>query len=432
MDRSENRLSQNTAHQMSIKTFIDLEKNTSSGFYLDNLTGIRALAVLWVLIFHTWAFTGDSLTIKLPWTDHEIGLTRLVRQGAWGVDIFFVLSGFLLTMPWIKNGIKAPTWQDSLTFYKRRLLRILPAFYFTLLGLIYILQYGLGPLPTPAQMLQHTLFINAWLDTLPLRGAFWSLPVEAHFYIFLPLFLLCAARVRSFVGFMTIVLSIAIFIRFLAFYSPLIEDKGKYIFSFFGFMDQFAIGSLFAYAFTKKPLTSKQGNILVILSIIFMIAFASFIGKRGDMFQNHDPIYPFHQTIIGLISGLLIYGAASKSKVAKLLFGNFLMIFIGIISYSMYLWHTVILDIFIKTNILHTHPPHERLTTIIAYTWPPIFTISILSYLLIERYFLKIRHDPTPGARSLPQRKPMYFFALSIITLMALTFLARTTAEIGM
>lgn len=414
----------------NLQSYLDLEKKTSSGFYADNLTGVRALAVLWVLAFHTWNLVGGDVKITLPWINHEIGLTRLVKYGEWGVDIFFVLSGFLLTIPWIKNGVKTPTWSETMLFYKRRILRILPAFYFTLLVLIYVLQYGLGKVPTPAQILQHALFINVWLGNAPLRGAFWSLPVEAYFYIFLPLFLAGAVYIRSFSRFMLLMVIAAIAFRVFISYGPL-ADKTKFFYSFFGRLDQFAIGSLFAYAFIKRPPSAGRGSALIIFSVLAAIAFTGKIGTPGFMTDHAVLVFLLYPSIVGLICGLLIYGAASQSKLAKCLFGNIAMTFIGTISYSMYLWHTVVLDIFMETKIIQSYPVSERIGVIAVYTWPPIFIISIFSYFLVERHFLKIRHNPNAAAQTFIQKYPMRFMGLAIIALMALTGFARIAQKMG-
>ena len=358
-------------------------------------------------------------------------MRRLIRYGEWGVDIFFVLSGFLLTIPWIKNGIKTPTWSETIRFYQRRALRILPALYFTLLILIYILQYGLDPLPTPTQMLQHALFINVWFGSKPLRGAFWSLPVEAYFYLFLLLFLIAAVRLRSFVGLMTLVIIVAIAVRTIAFYSPLIHNKAAYLWSFFGRADQFAIGALFAYKFVKQPLNARLGSIAIVTSVFGLIAMASFMGRPGDTLNNGPTIFLIYQTFVGAIAGLLVYGAASKSKLSKFIFGNVIMTFIGTISYSVYLSHTIVLDIFVKIHPVHSIPESNRLGIITAYTWPPIFIAATLSYFLVERYFLKLRHAPGQVSHSFVQKYPMRFLALTVIALVALTWLARVTQMIG-
>lgn len=417
---------------MTFKNFLELEKKTSSGLYLDNLTGIRALAVLWVLILHTWAITGSgSVDFNIPFTTYEIGVARVIRMGEWGVDIFFVLSGFLLTTPFLRARKNVSFIEGTLDFYRRRALRLLPAYYFAILALIYFLLYGLGKLPTPAEMLQHVLLANTWFETPPLRGAFWSLPVEALFYVFLPFLIFAASRCKSFHTVFIFLIFLTIALRFIVINTPTIQSKGIFLFSFFGRMDQFSLGAIAAYFCIKHPASPGKGSIILMVSIIGMLIFISFIGRRGNLFENRDYFYYFFQTIVGIISAAMIYGAASHSKIARILFGNRVMIFIGTISYSIYLWHTIILDIFVMTNLPHGLTPDNKLVATILYTWPPILIASFLSYLFIERPFLKVRHEPENNSASFISRRPIVFLSLSAIALVALTYASQAIYQIN-
>lgn len=417
---------------MAFKNFLELEKKTSSGHYLDNLTGIRALAVIWVLVFHTWAVSGGGkIVFSIPFSDHIIGMTRIVRMGEWGVDIFFVLSGFLLTIPLLKIRNGGIFWITTLQFYRRRALRIIPAYYFTLLALIFLLLFGLGQLPTPAQMLQHTLFINQWLGTPPLRGAFWSLPAEVFFYLVLPFCIYLGLRKGHFYQTFLIAAALTILFRFIIINTTTIEAKGIYLFSFIGRMDQFSFGAICAYLSIHRPISARKGNLLLLIGLIGIILFASFISRRGNMFENRDYYYYFFQTIVGFFAALIIYGTTSRSIIAHRIFGNKFMIFIGTISYSIYLWHTIILDIYTMTNLPQGLTSDNKLIATILYTWPPILIISFFSYLFIERPFLKVRHEVQYQPTSLIAKHPIYFLGASALALVALTALAQATYHIN-
>ncbi|MFT3779354.1 MAG: acyltransferase [Ottowia sp.] len=417
---------------MALQEFLAPEKKTTSGVYLDNLTGVRALAVLWVLVFHTWGIAGGGeVSLPIPLLDHEIGLTRFVSRGAWGVDIFFVLSGFLLTLPLIKAGAGRLDRAGILHFYRRRALRILPAYHFALLALIYLLLFGLGQLPTAVEMVQDALLVNMWLGTPPLRGVFWSLPVEATFYVVLPFLLLIALRSRSFSTVFLLTILLTIVFRFAAVTTGAIHSKGVYLFWFFGArMDQFAIGALFAYLCLHRPASPRRGNLCLLVGLVGLLAFASFIARRGsDALENGDYFFYFFQTIVGLLAGLLIYGAASEGKLARALLGNGLMVFVGTISYSIYLWHTIVLDVYALTDLARATPPDRRLLAVALYTWPPALLISFFSYLFVERPFLGIRHGAQNPNASFIQRYPVYFLCLAALALGALTALARFTHQ---
>jgi peptidoglycan/LPS O-acetylase OafA/YrhL len=155
--------------------------------HFASLDGLRGLAIVLVLFVH---FIGDLA----PRTLAERVLVKLANYGVWGVDLFFVLSGFLITG--ILHDAKAsPRYFRS--FYVRRTLRIFPL-YFGILLLLFGLLPAL-PVPYPeglAQAARH----QAWLWTytcnvylaregswaLPYVSHFWSLAVEEHFYLLWP------------------------------------------------------------------------------------------------------------------------------------------------------------------------------------------------------------------------------------------------------
>ena len=416
---------------MAFQQFLAPERKTSSGVYLDNLTGVRALAVLWVLVFHTWGIAGGpSVTLPLPGLHRELALTPIIAMGGWGVDIFFVLSGFLLAPPLMKAAARLDRAAIA-HFYRRRVLRILPAYLMALLALIYGLLFGLGPLPTPLEMVQDALLVNMWLGTPPLRGAFWSLPVEATFYLVLPLLVLAAWRIRSFVAVFVALVALAIVFRWVVVDTGAIRTPWVYMASFFvGRMDQFAIGALCAYACQRRPASARAGSVLLLAGLLALLAFAAFIAARGNMIDRADPVYSVFQSIIALLAAVILYGAASASRLARALLGNRAMVFIGTISYSLYLWHTIVLDIYALTDIAHATPAAGRLLAVTLYTWPPILLISFFSYLFVERPFLKIRHDPNGPERSLVQRHPVGLLVAAALALGVLTALARLTQQV--
>jgi peptidoglycan/LPS O-acetylase OafA/YrhL len=146
--------------------------------------GLRALSILWVIAYHTFAFIGRPLRHS----EHE-PLFRLFNRGFLGVDVFFVLSGFLI------GGILLREHEATGTialrrFYARRALRILPAYYVSLAVYCVLIERN------ARSVWANLLFVNNFLP--PERQCMdwaWSLAVEEQFYLVFPLTLLVALPV---------------------------------------------------------------------------------------------------------------------------------------------------------------------------------------------------------------------------------------------
>lgn len=162
---------------------------------IAGVEGMRGVAVLWVILFHCFVLRPDD-----PWmlAIEASPFEPLVRNGYLGVDLFFIISGFLLAMPWFLHadaGREPPSFRS---FYARRFWRIAPAYYVQLAFLflvalpltrggaywrsdLWVYLYNAGV---------HALFLH---NTTPLssgsmgiNGALWTLAVEAQFYLLLP------------------------------------------------------------------------------------------------------------------------------------------------------------------------------------------------------------------------------------------------------
>jgi peptidoglycan/LPS O-acetylase OafA/YrhL len=407
---------------MALEELLAPEKKTTSGLYLKNITGLRALAVIWVTVFHAWIMTGGGeLNIYLPF-NVTIGITRLIRLGEWGVDIFFVLSGFLLTTPLLEKSSQAGFIANTFEFYRRRALRILPAYYFILLVMLYLCLFSFAKMPSTSYMFGHVLFVNAWWDLAPLRGVFWSLPVEVTFYLVLP-FLVLAIKPKKWMVVLFVSMAFTIVFRVFIIKGP-IADKGFFLFSFLGRVDQFALGMACAYLFKTRNPTSTQKNLIFLAGLIGLLWTVQMIGHRGNMLDNLDPMYYFHPTIVAFFVALLIFGAAAGNPIANVLFGNAVMVFIGTISFSIYLWHTIFINAFTQTGLGVNLTAYNRLGVTLFYIVPPLVAASFLTYLLIERPFLRIRHHLSDSRPGTVARYPIWTLAVMGLALVALTALA--------
>lgn len=163
------------------------------------IEGMRGIAVLLVLVFHYFVLRVDRfpddafIVLARSWAPLE----AIVRNGYLGVDLFFVITGFLLTLPWFRHAAEGRAAPGAKAFYFRRMRRIMPAYYVQLVILFFVVI----PLLLPQIWMQSTPFVVANLGThavfmhyttpltsssMTVNGALWTLAIEAQYYVLVP------------------------------------------------------------------------------------------------------------------------------------------------------------------------------------------------------------------------------------------------------
>lgn len=158
---------------------------------IDYMDGLRAIAVLGVLAFHAGAATMDY---------HGNNFYHLLAEGGHGVDLFFVISGFCLAYPTVKKVTAGGAFSfDKVRYFARRIVRIYPPFIavfaFMLVAGLIVQRAGLEPtVAIPTSLSDAFLQLTLIKPGGYLVGAFWTLPVELHWYVAFPLVLWLWAR----------------------------------------------------------------------------------------------------------------------------------------------------------------------------------------------------------------------------------------------
>jgi peptidoglycan/LPS O-acetylase OafA/YrhL len=329
--------------------------------YRAEIDGIRALAIIPVILFHA-DFT-------------------LFSGGFVGVDVFFVISGYLITTILIED---IETNRFSLVkFYERRARRILPALFFVML--VCSLVFTIVLLPDEVEkfgqsLVATTLFANNILLSITtgywqLESSFkpllhtWSLGVEEQYYVVFPIFLYIAWRLGKAKVFWAIVL--------LAGASLLLGELGRRINPNANFyLAHTRAWELFAgsiAAFVVQARGVRKNEPLSLLGLV-AIVFAVFAYDQTTPFPGLSALLP----VIGAV--MLLLFAGKETSVAKLLSTKPLVV-IGLISYSAYLWHQPILVLF---KALSVSPPGVEFRCI-ALMLTACF--AVLSYKFIEAPF---------------------------------------------
>ena len=340
--------------------------------YRPDIDGLRAIAVIAVIFYHS------QITI----------LDRQVFKGGFiGVDIFFVISGYLITSIILKELVSTGSFSFKY-FYERRARRILPVLLFVMLvslsfAIIYLSPSGLIDF---SKSLIYSLGFSSnyyFYYTGELYGAksgllkpllhTWSLSVEEQFYILFPIVLLI-----SFKYFRKYLLSIMIFMFLISLGAAEYVSRHNIKLNFYGLPTriwELLAGSILAHLMiinTNKKFSHL--NFLLPIIGIFLIGH-SIIYFDDEM--RHPSIYTL-SPIIGTC--LIIYFFNYNQLLTKLLSSKY-VVKIGLISYSLYLWHYPIFAFARNTNAVSDSFVKKILLVII------LIILSIISYYLIEKPF---------------------------------------------
>jgi peptidoglycan/LPS O-acetylase OafA/YrhL len=310
------------------------------------IDALRGLAILAVILVHA--------SIAVPPAHADLG--QLMAGGARGVQLFYIASALTLSLSWASRAPRERT--PIRNFYVRRIFRIVPLFWIAIAA--YVLLYGLEPryyAPNGVKWYYvplTALFLNGFHPetlTSVVPGG-WSIVVEMTFYLVLPLLL---SYVRSTTGLVMLVAFSVLLERatgyvFRSIYLPMYPPEQQYLvdnlvfLNFFGQFPVFAIG-LLAYHIlrTDQP---WRGAVLAMAPI----AFIGWLGWRA--FNGHTLLsaLTLHVQIGAALAWLAIVLADHPTRWLV----NPLTTWVGKRSYSMYLTHFAVLELFAVLGVSRT------------------------------------------------------------------------------
>ncbi len=299
---------------------------------MPELDVLRGIAVLGVLVFHAFrAGYGD-----LPFTGAARVIVQGSQAGVFGVNLFFVLSGFLITGILLESRTRPDYYRR---FYTRRALRILPAYYSLLILLALLHQASAAFLGFSFVYLSNmTSLFAVSMDYHPL----WSLAVEEHYYILWPS-VVRRLRPRLLALFSLAICVLVPVVRALAFHFGHFEGREWY--TWFQ-ADGLALGSLIAIAL-RSSITRKQ---VTAASIVFLAASALFLlaGVPFGMLTRRTMLGAGLQVsaVNIFFAGLLLLFLILGSGTQKHWVNSPVLKFFGYISYGLYLIQLLIFQLY--------------------------------------------------------------------------------------
>lgn len=351
--------------------------------YIKQLDSVRAIAVILVIISH-W----------LPKT-YWINQVTLNTNGAFGVNVFFVLSGFLITGILLENRREVENLNLNKTlviknFFVRRALRIFPIYYLTITFLLIVHKY------TSTQIGENYLYYYTYTANLyfykkqewdGMLSHLWSLSVEEQFYLIWPwLIIFCKEKHVKPIIITFIIIGII---------SDVILSGGPLdVVVTTSCFDAFGIGALLSWQFKYRPNSIKKYyNLICCFALISLVLLLI-------IFTHHNVYVPYRilcsSITVWAIAFILLNNNNKQSFLISIL-DNKILIGLGKISYGIYLYHLILytfswfaLNALEKRGFVHL-PENYKFSIMLWSNAILLILVSWLSWNWIEKPFLNLK-----------------------------------------
>ena len=376
------------------------KQNLIVGQHYSAINGLRGIAVLLVLWFHSSYFVTIGTEFNLEGFTYYYYLLTIL--GETGVDLFFVLSGFLIT------GILIDTSNDKhvfKNFYIRRSLRIFPLYYAVLFIFLayFLFIFGFNGLDH-WKIFTHLFYIQNWSlthndDQFILLEHTWSLAVEEQFYLFWPLLFLFfyekGQGVKQTIYLCLFMICLSWILRF--YFMDLNRHKFAYTFTI-SRLDGLALGALLSISCTHYRKLLVKYRHLFLVAVVFLLSLLLIVLFSNDISNgaHHEMTRVGLAICTTLYTCLLAYIFLSDRSVIKSFLKISVLRGLGRYSYGIYIFHSPVMMITVRQiyqydiGYWRAHLALLLIGTIISYV------LAYFSYNLFEKRILCLKDKYAP------------------------------------
>ena len=346
---------------------------------LTVVNALRGFAIIGVVWHHMMSESIATSKNPQDWGFIQTIGNALLANGWLGVNAFFVLSGFVLALPYLRGDRTMESTADIRHFYMRRAERILPLYYLSYLVLAaFPIQYDAN-----SSLLEEAFFVLTATNGFTLdhwspkaNWVLWSLSVEIWFSVVFP-FLLLGLRRLGCLRFLGLIMLVSLSVRLYG-SAPQFDSGNVYLNpvrdSFLGRLDEFYLGILIAYFYTKTKKPKETVLWLYLIGGGLLVLAACLIWDTCAKDSAPRLIPPFINIVLDMgLSGILYSLLALRSDWVRRIICLYPLQLIGLMCYSIYIWHGRLLREF------ESIPGGSPLMYLLY-----LFLLSLLSYRYIE------------------------------------------------
>lgn len=354
-------------------------RNIVNGKLIPEIDGLRFLAIFLVFVHHVHSFFEFSSPFEYKDIDKFEGLRQWLIDGRKGVDLFFVISGFILALPFAKSYLKGAPAPSVKKYFKRRLTRLEPPYIvamvlmFLVFPLLTTMDYSFALRSLLASLIYSHVFFYGVSSFL--LSVAWSLELEVHFYIIAPFLFL----VLKFPNLLRRIGLIAV-ILLLPCVQLSYQTPGFYLLHYIQF---FIAGILLADLYVDQPKIKTNTPIFTVLGAILFGVVLFLPHIRTHLMEESDLIY----AMVFPLSIAAFYYIVLTNRFWGKIFGYRWISLIGGMCYSIYLVHQPILSalmkIIFKFQYFESYALEVLFVTLICI--PPVMLGSIVFFLLFEK-----------------------------------------------